>query len=108
MFLENQINRGWRVIGFIKLMENRRAEVKRRVGEDFILAFRQFHFEKILFDNLDVLALADVFMEQFGRIMIWLYGDYLFATATERGGNHARAGSDIENCITFLDVAMAD
>ena len=79
-----------------------------RIGENLILALRQFHFKEVLLDNPYVLAFADIFAEFFGGVVIWLHGNYLFAATRKRGGNYAGTSANIEHGIALLNIAVAN
>ena len=78
------------------------------ICKNLILAFRKLHSQEIFFDDRDVLELTDILAELFGGLVVWLYGDYVLDAARKGISNDARAGADIDDRVTLLDIAMSN
>lgn len=99
------------LIGEIEqLIEDFGRKMKGRVGENFVRLGRQSKFQKILFDDTDVLDVIflEIGAKFFGSLMIGLDGPDCADAFREGDSNNTRTGADIENEVAFLEVAMAD
>ena len=84
--------------------------MERRVGKDFVWLIWQVHREEVLLDDADVvdMILLEIATELVGGGVVRLDSPNFTAPLRQSKSNYSGAGTDVEDEVALLHIAVAD